>query len=174
MDQPASSQLEIIIPAFRMHSHSFLSILEGISETDAQKRIEGKTNHLVWMAGNFVNVRYALGQVMGLEDKDPHNDLFYMGKSFSETAKYPSLKELTTHFHDISPKLYKLLLAATPEQLAQPVPVDMGIPFVEENLLNFIGMCIGREDYLSGQMALVRRILDYPSVRYDVIHPISY
>ena len=56
MDTPKSKKLEVIIPAYRMHSQNFLNALDGISEEDALKRIEGKTNHIVWMAGNFVRV----------------------------------------------------------------------------------------------------------------------
>jgi hypothetical protein len=50
-------------PAYRMHTQSFVNVLDGISEEDALKRIENKTNHIVWMAGNFVNMRYGLGAV---------------------------------------------------------------------------------------------------------------
>ncbi|CEJ68889.1 hypothetical protein BN1195_01180 [Chryseobacterium oranimense G311] len=53
MDTPKSKKLEVIIPAYRMHSQSFLNALEGVSEEDALKRIEGKTNHIVWMAGTL-------------------------------------------------------------------------------------------------------------------------
>jgi hypothetical protein len=35
-------------------------------------------------------------------------------------------------------------------------------------------MSIGREDYLLGQMALIRRVLDYPSMKYDVDESIGY
>jgi len=35
-------------------------------------------------------------------------------------------------------------------------------------------MCIGREDYLSGQMGLMRRILNYPGMKYEVDEHITY
>jgi hypothetical protein len=34
MDTPKSKKLEIIIPAYRAHSQTFLLVLEGISEED--------------------------------------------------------------------------------------------------------------------------------------------
>jgi hypothetical protein len=52
--------------------------------------------------------------------------------------------------------------------------MGMGIPFIKEDKLNFVGMSIGREDYLLGQMALIRRVLDYPSMKYDVDESIGY
>ena len=33
-------------------------------------------------------------------------------------------------------------------QLDKAFSFGMNIPFVQENVLNMIGMCIGREDYL--------------------------
>ena len=84
MDTPQSKKMEIIIPAYRMHTQSFLNVLDGISEEDGLKRIEGKTNHIVWMAGNFVNMRYSLGWVLGLRDEDPYSDLFFQGKALNE------------------------------------------------------------------------------------------
>lgn len=174
MDKPKSTKLEVIIPGYRMHTQTFLSVLSGISETDAKKRIDGRTNHIIWMAGNFVNVRYAIAHILGLEEADPYHDLFHMGKTLDEQLEYPSLSDLTVSFHKISPKVYQSLLDVNDEQLSELFPIGMNIPFVTEDKLNFIGMCIGRQDYLGGQMALMRRILDYPSMNYGVDEKITY
>jgi len=103
MDKPKSKKLDIIIPAFRGHSQNFLLVLDGISEEDAKKRIEGKTNHVVWMAGNFLDMRYALGNVLGLDEKNPQGELFFQGKALDENFVYPTLEELKDSFHKISP-----------------------------------------------------------------------
>lgn len=47
IDHPKSHKIDIIIPAFRGHSQSFLLLIDGISEEDALKRIEGNTNHII-------------------------------------------------------------------------------------------------------------------------------
>ncbi|MGK6340684.1 DinB family protein [Chryseobacterium sp. DT-3] len=174
MDTPKSKKMELIVPAYRMHSQNFLNVLDGISEEDALKRIDGKTNHIVWMAGNFVNMRYALGSVLGLRDEDPHSDLFFQGKALDENFSYPSLDELEKNFHEISPKVYQKLWEVTDEELDEIFEIGMNIPFVRETKLNFIGMCIGREDYLCGQIGLMRRILDYPGMKYDVDENLKY
>lgn len=46
--------------------------------------------------------------------------------------------------------------------------------FFEENVLNFAGMSIGREDYLCGQMGLMRKILGYQGMEYDVDEALTY
>ncbi|MBV8328451.1 DinB family protein [Chryseobacterium sp.] len=174
MDTPKSKKMEVIVPAYRMHSQSFLNVLDGISEEDALKRIENKTNHIVWMAGNFVNMRYALGWVLGLQEQDPNNDLFFQGKALDENKKYPTLADLKKNFHEISPKVYQKLLEVTDEKLEEIFQMGMNIPFIKETKLNFAGMCIGREDYLCGQIGLMRKILNYPGMKYDVDENIKY
>ena len=97
MDTPKSRKLDIIIPAYRMHSQTFLNLLDGISEDDALKRIDDQTNHFIWMAGNFVNMRYSTAWVLGLREEDPHSDLFFQGKAWNPEAKYPTLEELKNY-----------------------------------------------------------------------------
>lgn len=174
MERAKSAQLNIIIPAYRMHTQTFINVLDGVSEEDSKKRVEDRTNNLIWMAGNYVNVRYSMGSILGLKEEDPYQDLFYMGKTLDPQKEYPSLKQLLDNFHHISPKVFQALLNADDNQLAEIFEIHMDIPFIKEDKLNFIGMCIGREDYLCGQMALMRRILDYPSMKYDVDNSIGY
>jgi len=167
MDKPKSQKLEIIIPAFRGHSQSFLMVLEGISEADALKRIEGRTNHIIWMVGNFLDMRYAMGNVLRLAEEFQYKDFFFQGKALDESLGYPSLKDLIADFHSISPLVYQKLLQVTDEELNKAFPMGMNIDFFPEDVLNFVGMCIGREDYLCGQMGLMRRILGYDAMKYD-------
>ncbi|MDH6254265.1 hypothetical protein M2347_003992 [Chryseobacterium sp. H1D6B] len=174
MDTPKSKKLDIVIPAYRMHSQSFLNVLNGISEEDAVKRIDGKTNHILWMAGNFLNVRYWLAGVLGLPDEDPNNELFFQGKALDENFKYPGLEELKKNFHAVSPKVYQKLLETSDEELEEKFAVGMNIPFVPETKLNFTGMCISREDYLCGQIGLMRKILGYPGMTYDTDENLKY
>lgn len=174
MDTPVSKQLNIVIPAYRWHSQNFLMALEGITEENAMKRVEGRTNHIIWMAGNFVNMRYELGSALGLKEQDPYDDLFHEAKALNESFKYPSLHEVKENFHKISPLVYKRLLALTDEELAQSFSMGMNVSFFPETILNFVGMCIGREDYLCGQLGLMRRILNYPGIKYDVDDRMKY
>ncbi len=167
MDTPKSKKLDIIIPAFRGHSQNFLMVLEGISEEDAKKRIDGKTNHIIWMAGNFLDMRYALANVLGLNEDNPQGELFFQGKALNEDFVYPTLEELRENFHHISPLVYQKLLVLSDEDLDADFPMGMNIDFFPENVLNFVGMCIGREDYLCGQIGLMRKILGYEGMKYD-------
>ncbi|MDN3692694.1 DinB family protein [Chryseobacterium tructae] len=132
MDTPKSKKVELVTPAYRMHTQSFINVLDGISEEDALKRIENKTNHIVWMAGNFVNMRYGLAWVLGLQEQDPNNDLFFQGKALDESIQYPSLADLKKNFHDISSKTYQKLLEVTDEELDEIFEIGMNIPLLKK------------------------------------------
>ncbi len=174
MDTAKSKKLDIVIPAYRMHSQIFQNALKGITEEAALKRIDNKTNHVVWMVGNLGNCRYWTGSVLGIEDKDPYEDLFKEARALDEGFNYPTLEELKKSFATISPKVYQKLLTASDEQLDKAYSFGMEIPFVTENVLNMIGMCIGREDYLLGQIGLMRKLLGLTGMSYEMDKNIAY
>lgn len=174
MDTATSKKLDIIIPAYRMHSQNFKNALDGITEEAALKRIDNKTNHVVWMTGNLVNCRYWTGNLLGIADKDPYEDLFKEGRALDESLDYPTLEALKKSFATISPKVYQKLVTATDEQLDKAFSFGMNIPFVPENVLNMIGMCIGREDYLFGQIGLMRKLLGLKGMSYDIDENLNY
>lgn len=175
MDNPASKTLEIVIPAFRMQTQMFDNVLNGIKEADALKRIEGRTNHITWMTGNLVNCRYWLANALGIKDQDPHESLFADAKSLDEKFHYPSLQELKSEWHKISPKLYQRLLSMTEEEVQQHYDFGMmKVDFIRESRLNLIGMATDRQSYLYGQIGLMRRILGYEGMRYDINKALNY
>ena len=174
MDKPIAQTLTIVIPAYRMHSQQFNNMLHGIREEDAQKRIEDKTNHFTWMAGNLVNCRYWLAEVFGIPDKDPNEALFKDAKALDMTLTYPSLAALTEQWHKISPVLYQKLITVDESELNDAYPFGMNVPYVEENKRNMVGMCLDRVSYLFGQLGLMRRVLGYEGVRYDLDDGLAY
>lgn len=174
METPVSKKLDIVIPAYRMHSQLFNNALEGISEEAALKRTDNNTNHVVWMAGNLVSCRYWIANLVGIPEKDPNEDLFKEGRALDESLDYPTLADLKKNFAEISPKAYEKLLSVTDDNLDEDYSFGMNISFVPENVLNMIGMCIGREDYLLGQIGLMRRLLGLKGMSYDIDESLKY
>jgi len=169
-----STQLKVIVPAYRMHSQLFNNVVADISLIDAKKRIHGSTNHVLWMVGNLVNCRYWLANLLGAPDKDPYDHFFADAKALDETYDYPEITTLKNEWHHISPILFSKLCSLTDEALLKPLSLGMDIPFIEENQLNAIGMSIGREDYLFGQLGLMRRALGYKAMQYGIDEKIKY
>ena len=174
MDKPQAKALDIIIPAYRMHTQTFENVLTGVTEEDARERINGTTNHIIWMVGNLVNNRFWLAAMLGEDRQDPHEELFKDSRALDESLSYPTLATLKNEWHSISPLLYEKLLSVQDEALNESLETGMGIPFIRENRMNAIGMCIGREDYLFGQIGLMRRILGYKGTPMKFDHALKY
>lgn len=169
-----SKALQIVIPQYRMHTQLFDNMVRNITGLDALKRINNSTNHFVWMAGNMVNVRYWLANILGVEDKDPNEELFKDAKALDMSATYPELDDLQKQWHRISFQLYDRLHRVTDEDLARSYNLGAGIDFVDENILSAVGMAMDREAYLLGQLGLMRRALGYEGVKYDFSGDINY
>src|SRR5690606_28033573 len=161
-------------PHTHMHTHSVRTALDDNSEDAARQRIDNKTNHVIWMVGNLVNCRYWMATLLGIDEKDPFEELFTEAKALDENLPYPSLEELVGSFHSISPKVYQKLLEVSDERLDEPISFGMGAPFVKENVLNMIGMSIGRTDYLLGQIGLMRKLLGLKGMAYDIDKSLGY
>lgn len=171
---PRSQCLKIVIPAYRWHTQTFINMLNGLSDDDALKRIEGRTNHIAWIMGNLVNCRYWLANVLGIEEKDPHENLFKDAKALDVNATYPMPQELQNNWHHISKILYERLLNISSEELAEPFEMGMNTDFMKENKLNMIGMAMDRCSYLFGQLALMRRAIANKGTSYDVDKDLTY
>ena len=152
----------------------FDNMLKDLSDADAVKRIEGRTNNIIWTFGNLVNCRYWLANVLGIEDKDPNDALFKEGKAYDASATYPTLDEFKKSWHNVSKKLYDRLMAITDAELDEPYDFGMKVEFVEENKLNMVGMGIDRTSYLLGQLGLLRRAVANLGTSYDVDSSIQY
>ena len=172
--EPTSSSLKVIIPVYRMHTQNFDNVLAGIKDSDAAIRVEGKTNHILWMVGNLVNSRFWLADILGLPDKDPNEELFAMAKALDPNASYPDLKTLHTRWHTISPKVYEKLLSVNDTTLDEAYPIGMQTDYLIENKRNMIAMAVDRESYLLGQLGLMRKIFGYPGMKYDTNKDINY
>lgn len=171
---PQSKLLEVIIPGYRMHTQMFDNALKAITEEDALRRIENKTNHIIWMAGNMVNCRYWLANVFGISDKDPNESLFAEGKALDTSLSYPSLENLKSEWHKISKLLYEKLLIVSDDDLHKSFDMGFNSDFIEENNLNMIGMCMDRISYLLGQIGLMRKMLNHTGTGYDINPEIDY
>ncbi|GAB3423265.1 hypothetical protein GCM10027516_22190 [Niabella aquatica] len=169
-----SKALQIVIPQYRTHTQLFDNMVRNITGLDALKRINNTTNHFIWITGNMVNTRYWLANILGVEDKDPNETLFKDAKALDTSITYPELEELRKQWHRVSPQLYDKLHRITDEYLAQPYNLGMGIDFVEENILNAVGMAMDRESYLLGQLGIMRRALGYEGVKYDFSDEVKY
>lgn len=95
--------------------------------------------------------------------KQEADALFKDNKGIQDDVTYPLLEVYKKNFEKIIPVLGNALAEATEGQLDKKI--DMG---EEQNITfyDFPGFFIYQEANIIGQLALWRRLLDYPSMKY--------
>jgi hypothetical protein len=74
-----------------------LRALEGIKETDAQKRLDTEANHIAWITGSVVAGRYMLAKSFGIDLESTTGDLFKDNKGIiadADTQRLMLLKKI--------------------------------------------------------------------------------
>jgi hypothetical protein len=150
------------IVLYEMQTDFLLRALDGIDQKDAQKRLDTKANHIAWITGSVVHGRYFLAKSFGIDLPSITDELFVNNKGIVDDATYPSLEDLIKDWKEISPKLQEALTQATDEKLEE----KLNIPGMEITLFEMISFSSYREANCIGQIALWRRLLNYPGMNY--------
>lgn len=159
----ASSRTEGLLTLFDMQSAFFKRAIEGISEEDAYNRLNTKANHIAWLTGSLVHQRYQMTSEAHPEYKQNGGELFDNNKGIQDDTKYPALAEYLADWEKISPAAREVLVNMNDEKLDSEI--DMG--FMKMTYYELMSFTIYREASIIGQIALWRRLLNYPAMRYD-------
>lgn len=163
MENTASTRMQGIVSMYNLQTPFFAFVTENISHEDTQKRLDTKANHIGWLAGALVEQRFDLARHLGYEGQQQANELFKDFKGIQDGVEYPSIASYQEDWNKITPILKDLLGNVTDEELERRI--DMG-PEFSLSLYELITFSIYREANIIGQLALWRRLLGYPGMRY--------
>ena len=163
MEHVSNRRLNGLMDLYDMQTQFFKNSIEGISDADTHNRLNTKANHIAWLAGSIVREQYELANQLGIDEQDTAFELFRDNKGIQDNAIYPALEVYKKDWEHISPILKNSLLEADDEQLDKRIDMMPGetISFYE-----FFSFSIYREANIIGQIALWRRLLDYPGMKY--------
>jgi len=159
---PTSSRMYGFIVLYEMQTDFLLRALDGIDQKDAQKRLDTKANHIAWITGSVVHGRYFLAKSFGIDLPSITDELFADNKGIVDDATYPLLEDFIKDWAAVSPKLQEALTQATDEKLEE----KLSMPGMEITLFEMISFNSYREANCIGQIALWRRLLNYPGMNY--------
>jgi hypothetical protein len=97
------------------------------------------------------------------ELKQNGEELFKDNKGIQDDAKYPATDEYLKDWEKISPIAREALMSMDDEKLDREI--DMG--FMKMTYYELLSFTIYREASIIGQIALWRRLLNYPALKYD-------
>lgn len=163
MENTASTRMQGIVSMYNLQTPFFAFVTENISHEDTQKRLDTKANHIGWLAGALVEQRFDLARHLGYEGQQQANEFFKDFKGIQDGVEYPSIASYQEDWNKITPILKDLLSKVSDEELERRI--DMG-PEFSLSLYELVTFSIYREANIIGQLALWRRLLGYPGMRY--------
>jgi len=158
------SRLQALLYLYDLHTNYFGNAIDGISDSDAQKRLDTKANHIAWITGSLVEERFDLARNFGVEGQQSANELFKNYQGIQDGVTYPSLIEFKKDWDKITPLLKDALYEASTEKLDTSFEMMPGYRITYYELVAFM---THREAYLIGQIGLWRRLLGYPAMKYQ-------
>ena len=156
--------MQSLITLYDMHTDFFSKAIDGISDENAQNRLNTKANHIAWITGSLVQERFELAKIFGINDAQAADELFKNHKGIQDGVKYPSLSEFKKGWDKISPQLREKLVNVSNEKLDEIFEMpgeDFKMSYYE--LFSFMTY---REANCIGQIALWRRLLGLEAMKY--------
>lgn len=159
----ASSRMQSLVILYDMHTDYFTRALDGISDEDAHNRLNTRANHVAWLTGSLVQERFEMAKLFGIQQEPAANELFKDHQGIKDEVNYPSLEAFRNDWKKISPLLREAFISATDEKLNEMIEM----PGMKFSLFEYVTFLIYREANCIGQIALWRRLMDYPGLKYD-------
>ena len=161
--QTASTRTIGLLTLFDYHTEFFPKALNGLSEEDMHNRLKTEANHPAWLAGSTVQQRFLMASETGSGLKQTGEELFKNHQGIQPGVKYPSVAEYLADWKRITPEAREALVKIDDKKLDSEV--DMG--GMKMTYYELISFTIYREASIIGQLALWRRLLGHPALKYD-------
>lgn len=164
--KPVSNRMYSLVVLYDMHTDFLARAIDGISDKDAQNRLNTKANHAAWITGSITQERFELANLLGVSGKlkQSADELFNNHKGIQDGVTYPSLADFKKDWDKISPLLRDAFINVTDEKLDSIFEMpgeNFKMSFFE--LFTFMTY---REANCIGQIALWRRLLGLEAMKY--------
>lgn len=156
-------RMQSLVILYDMHTDFFRRALENIDDSAAQNRLDTKANHIAWITGSLVQVRFEMAGMFGKEMQQKHHELFADFKGIEDGVKYPPLEDFKQDWDKVSLILRDIYTNLSTEKLDSIFEMH-GMKMSHYEMVSFQTY---REAACIGQIALWRRLLGFPAMRYD-------
>ncbi|WP_161596664.1 DinB family protein [Chitinophaga vietnamensis] len=140
---------------FRMNERLFVNALDGVSEEQAQERISGHNNPLIWIAAHTVWARYNAAALLGQPVTNPYKDRFGKDNPYNPADTQPSLSEVKQEWKKASELLLQALEDVSEDHLSSTSPLPS--PIGEMSTGGTLAFFAQHESYDIGQMAFLKK-----------------
>ena len=150
---------------FNMNDRLFLSTLQGVTEEQANERITGHVNPVIWIAAHTVWARYNVLVFLGAPAANPYNDLFENFKAYDASLAYPTLAEIKDEWKKVSGLLRNAMQHVTEDHLAADSPLKS--PIGDSTNGGTVAFLAQHESYDIGQLGLLKKFFTKEAMSYN-------
>lgn len=160
MDPRVQPQLR----ALELNTRLLRNCLAGVDDDLARRRPNEHTNNLTFLALHLIDARYYLERYLGGQAESPFKEQLDPIRSIDELESYPLITDIMAGWEETEALLVVRLEAIPSAELdaasTATFPVD------DSTRLGGLTFLVQHESYHIGQMAILRRILGLPAMRY--------
>jgi uncharacterized damage-inducible protein DinB len=149
---------------FELNTDLLLNCLDGLSQDEAQRRLDGGGNSVIFLAAHLTDTRHFLLGRLGHPRTNPLSRYLADAQSVEDIGEWPTLDEVRRAWLAVSGHLAEVLGdlegGALERTGAHRFPVGDSTPI---GMLTFLAQ---HDSYHVGQAAFIRRQLGKPAMTY--------
>lgn len=158
------SQVAPLHAILRLNTDLLLNCLDGLSDEEALRRLEGGGNTVAFLAAHLTDSRHFLANRLGHPLANRLSRYLAQASSIDDIVEWPSLAEQREWWRSVSRHLCDVVAARTPQDLRR---ADVHrFPLGDSTELGLITFLVQHDSYHIGQLGFLRRQLGKPGMAY--------
>ncbi len=162
-NKTSSTRTEGLLALFDLQTGLLERAIDGMSQQDMHNRLNTKANHMAWLTGALVAQRYLMASDIKPDLKQTGAELFKDNKGIQDDVTYPRNEDYIQDWKTITPFARQALMTLDDNKLDSIFDMG-GMKMTWYELTSFK---IYREASMIGQLALWRRLLSHPAMKYE-------
>jgi uncharacterized damage-inducible protein DinB len=147
-----------------LNTDLLLNALDGLTDTEAQRRLSGGGNSVAFLAAHLTDSRHFLASRLGHPMPNPLAKYLADAKSIDEIRSWATLDQVRAAWISISAHLLAAFESLGAEELDRPDAHRF--PCDDTTGLGLIAFLTQHDSYHIGQVGFVRRQLGRPAMTY--------
>ena len=159
------SRLAPLADVFRLNTRLLINCLDGLSDDDARGSPVPGVNSAAFVAAHLVDARHGLLAMLGRAQQNPLAAALANARGMADVEALPRLGQLVSAWRSVGLALDACLADLDPSALDEPAPRNF--PIDDRSMLGVVAFLAQHDSHHVGQVALLRRALGYPAMRYS-------
>lgn len=149
---------------FELNTDLLLNCLDGLSQDEARRRLDGGGNSIIFLAAHLADTRHFLLGRLGHPVPNPLSRYLADAQSIEDIGEWPLLEEVRREWLQVSAHLSEALDGL--ERGALERTGTHRFPVADSSLLGMLAFLAQHDSYHVGQAAFIRRQLGKPAMTY--------